>query len=211
MPRRQFLLAIVLTCAFCSLVGAVFQSQSPPNPITRDIIATAGKLIGLDFSDAKRDSMRDGLKDQMESYTKIRKVHLSNDVPPSISFNPIPNGMKIDSTRKPFRTSPVGAVALPANIEDVAFYSVGQLAELLKTRKLTSLQLTRMYLNRLKKYGPRLECVITLTEELALAQAKRADEEIAAGKYRGVLHGIPYGAKDLLSTKGIKTTWGSVP
>ena len=211
MPRRLFLLAIVLSCALCFLLGAVFQSQSPPNPITRDIIASAEKLIGLDFADAKRDSMRDGLKDQLENYNKIRKVHISNDVPPSILFNPIPNGMIIDSTRKPFRTGSVGAVALPANLEDVAFYSVGQLAELLRTKKLTSMQLTRMYLNRLKKYGPKLECVITLTEDLALAQAKRADDEIAAGKYRGPLHGIPYGAKDLLSTKGIKTTWGSVP
>ncbi|MGH7457039.1 MAG: amidase, partial [bacterium] len=88
---------------------------------------------------------------------------------------------------------------------------VGDLAELIRTRRVTSTQLTQMYLDRLKKYGPKLECVVTLTEERALEQARRADEEIAAGKYRGPLHGIPYGAKDLLAAKGYKTTWGSVP
>ena len=100
---------------------------------------------------------------------------------------------------------------MPDKIEDLAFYSVRQLAELIRTKKITSVQLTRMYIDRLKKYGPKLECVVTLTESLAIAQAERADAEIAAGKYRGLLHGIPYGAKDLLATKGIRTTWGSVP
>jgi Asp-tRNA(Asn)/Glu-tRNA(Gln) amidotransferase A subunit family amidase len=104
-----------------------------------------------------------------------------------------------------------GKVTLPSNPDDLAFYSVGQLAELIRTRKLSSEKLTRLYLDRLKRYGPRLECVITLTEELALEQARRADAEIAAGKYRGPLHGIPYGAKDLLATQGIRTTWGAAP
>jgi Asp-tRNA(Asn)/Glu-tRNA(Gln) amidotransferase A subunit family amidase len=107
--------------------------------------------------------------------------------------------------------SPPAKLAAPANLDALAFASVGELAELIRTRKITSTQLTKMYLERLKKYGPKLECVVSLTEELALKQAQRADQEIAAGKYRGPLHGIPYGAKDLLATKGYKTTWGSVP
>ncbi|MFN7140187.1 MAG: amidase, partial [Limisphaerales bacterium] len=94
---------------------------------------------------------------------------------------------------------------------EVAFWSIPQLAYLIKSRQVTSEELTAMYVARLKEWGPKLECVITLTEELALEQARRADHEIAAGRYKGLLHGIPYGAKDLLSTKGIKTTWGSVP
>ncbi|MCL4551868.1 MAG: amidase, partial [Bacteroidetes bacterium] len=102
-------------------------------------------------------------------------------------------------------------VKMPAKIEDLAFYSIGELAHLLKTRKVTSTQLTKMYLERLKKFGPKLHCVITLTEERALAEAKKADEEIAKGKYRGILHGIPYGVKDLLSTKTYNTTWGAAP
>ena len=100
---------------------------------------------------------------------------------------------------------------VPKTLEEVAFYSIGQLSELIRTRKVTSQQLTTMYLGRLKKYGPKLECVVTLTEELAMKQAKQADREIAKGRYRGPLHGIPYGAKDLLAVKGYKTTWGSVP
>ncbi|GAI43287.1 unnamed protein product, partial [marine sediment metagenome] len=100
-------------------------------------------------------------------------------------------------------------IQVPSNFEDLAFYPVTELAQLIKSRKITSTELTQFYIERLKKFGPRLECVITLTEELALAQAKRADKEIASGRYRGPLHGIPWGAKDLLSTKGIKTTWGA--
>src|SRR4029077_4715691 len=99
----------------------------------------------------------------------------------------------------------------PKNIEDVAFYSVRQLAELVRSRKVSSVALTDMYLARLKKYDPMLKFVITLAEDRALAQAKEADRDIAAGKYRGPLHGIPWGAKDLLAVKGYKTTWGAEP
>ncbi|MBM2844946.1 MAG: Amidase, partial [Bacteroidetes bacterium] len=126
-------------------------------------------------------------------------------------FNPIPVGMKFEKSRTPFIATPPGKVVLPADKEELAFYSVGQLGFLLKTRQISSVELTRMYLDRLKRYGPKLECVITLTEDIAMHQARRADKEIADGKYRGPLHGIPYGAKDLLSTKGVRTTWGSVP
>jgi len=110
--------------------------------------------------------MLDGLKDQLASYQNIRKVELANSIPPAITFNPIPVGMKFELARKEFVASSVGNVIVPANIDDLAFYSVGQLAELIRTRKVTSVQLTTMYLNRLKKYGPKLLCVITLTEDL---------------------------------------------
>jgi Asp-tRNA(Asn)/Glu-tRNA(Gln) amidotransferase A subunit family amidase len=204
-------LFIVIACSLFFLLGAIVADQTSAPAITREIVASAEKLIGLNFADAKRDSMLDDLKDQLTSFQNIRKVAIPNSVPPAITLNPIPVGMKFETVRKPFVISPVGKVSVPASIEDLAFYSVGQLAELIKSRKVSSEQLTRMYLGRLKKYGPKLECVITLTEELAIAQARRADAEIAAGKYRGPLHGIPYGVKDLLSAKGYKTTWGSVP
>jgi Asp-tRNA(Asn)/Glu-tRNA(Gln) amidotransferase A subunit family amidase len=179
--------------------------------LSRDEAAAAEKLAGLRFNEAKRDSMLDDLKDNLASYRKLRELHLDNGVPPALNFNPVPVGMRFDAQRKPFVMSATKKPTAPANLEELAFASLGELAELLRTRKITSTQLTQMYLGRLKKYGPKLECVITLTEEPALKQARRADEEIARGKYRGPLHGIPYGAKDLLATKGYKTTWGSVP
>lgn len=204
-------LSVALVCALFFLLGAYVADQTTAPALTREIVASAEKLIGLNFSDAKRDSMLDGLKDQATSYQNIRKVALTNSIPPAITLNPIPVGMKFDTVRKPFIMSKPGKVTVPTNFEDLAFYSVSQLAELVRSRKITSEQLTTMYLNRLKKYSPELECVITITEDLAMKQAKAADAEIAAGKYRGPLHGIPCGVKDLLATKGYKTTWGSVP
>ena len=181
------------------------------NTITRQIVEDAEEIIGLHFSTAKEESMLVGLSDQLKNYRNIRNVSLPNEVPSALLFNPIPVGMKLQTQRKPFQASDYRSVVLPPIMEDLAFYSIGQLAQLLKSRKVTSVQLTNIYLNRLKKYGPKLECVITLTEEIALREAKQADEEIAAGKYRGKLHGIPYGIKDLFATKGVRTTWGSVP
>jgi Asp-tRNA(Asn)/Glu-tRNA(Gln) amidotransferase A subunit family amidase len=185
--------------------------QTNTNPITRQVVVDAEKLIGLDFSEAKIDLMLGDLKEQVGSFEALHRFAFSNDVPPALLFNPIPVGMKFETQRRKFKLSSMGKVRLPANLDDLAFYSVGELAALIRTRQITSERLTRFYLERLKKYGPRLECVVTLTEDLALKQARRADAEIAAGKYRGPLHGIPYGAKDLLAVKGIRTTWGSAP
>ncbi len=192
------------------LLGAAYQAQDD-HPITKEIVAAAEKVIGLEFTDTERDSMLDGLQRNLKSYEKIRQLKIDNAVPPALQFNPIPVGARFDTLRKPLVTSPVGEVQLPENLEDIAFYSVAQLAELIRTRRITSVQLTKMYLARLKKYDPILHAVVTLTEDLALKQARRADEEIAAGKYRGPLHGIPYGAKDLLAVKGYPTTWGAMP
>jgi Asp-tRNA(Asn)/Glu-tRNA(Gln) amidotransferase A subunit family amidase len=193
---------LVPTAAFC---------QTDTNAISRQTVSDAERLIGLDFSDAKIDMMLPGLRNQLNDFEAMRKFPLSNSVPPAMQFNPIPVGMKFDAKHKKFRLIPAGKVKLPQNMDELAFYSVRQLGELVKGRQITSEKLTRFYLERLKKYGPKLECVVTLTEELALAQAKRADAEIAAGHYRGPLHGIPYGAKDLLATKDIPTTWGAAP
>ena len=187
------------------------QQGKKPVPFSADVVGQAQKIHGLEFSDAERDSMLDNLGDNLENYGKLRSITLPNSIPPSLHFNPIPVGFQFEKERKPFKKSPSPKVSAPENIEDLAFASVGYLSELIRRRKITSLQLTTMYIERLKKYGPKLECVITLTEDLALRQAKKADEEIAKGKYRGPLHGIPYGAKDLLSVKGYRTTWGSVP
>lgn len=209
MPKRVGLILTAALAAFALLTGMLV--QNPSILITRDMIASAEKIIGLGFSDAKRDSMIEGLQEQLGNYENIRKVPLANDVLPSVLFNPIPSGFKFETAKSSFKESKIASVAMPAAIEDLAFYSVSELAYLVKNKKVSSVQLTQMYLSRLKKYGSKLECVITLTEERAMKQAKQADEEIAKGKYRGPLHGIPYGVKDLLSTKAYKTTWGSVP
>jgi Asp-tRNA(Asn)/Glu-tRNA(Gln) amidotransferase A subunit family amidase len=205
---RQFQLALV---ALFLLQATQSHGQTNTNPITREAAMDAEKLIGLDFSEVKIDMLLPGLREQWRQFDGIRKFPLSNSIPPAVVFNPIPVGLKLESERKKFKISSPGKVKLPANPDDLAYYSVGQLGALLKTRQITSEQLTRFYLERLKKYGPKLECVVTLTEDLALQQARRADTEIAAGHYRGPLHGIPYGAKDLLATKGVPTTWGSAP
>lgn len=151
------------------------------------------------------------LRRNIRSYEQMREVVLENHVPPSIQFNPLLPDMIIDKESISFSFSTDPEIQLPENLEDLAFYPITALAQLIRSRKITSVELTNLYLDRLKKYGPRLECVITLTNGLALKQAKKADEEIGAGRYRGPLHGIPWGAKDLLATKGIRTTWGAMP
>ena len=190
------------------LLSATVYSQD--SITTRDIIS-AEKIIGLQFTDAKRDSLLNDVQYQLENFKNLRSLSLANDVMPSILFNPIPVGFKLPSSKSVFVPKGSGTVTLPTDVNDLAFSSVGELAALIKSRKITSEQLTRMYIERIKRYGPMLECIITVTESLAIAQAQTADKEIAAGKYRGPLHGIPYGAKDLLAAKEYPTTWGSVP
>lgn len=189
--------------------GAVALRYFKGRTITTQDVAAAEKIIGVRFSAKERRMMIDSLKDNLKNYAEMRKVSLANQVSPSLYFNPLPAGMALEKKSTSLDIDLASEAQMPDKFEDLAFYPLADLARLIKSRKLTSVQLTSLYLQRLKKYGPRLECVITLTEELALKQAERADEEIAAGRYRGVLHGIPWGAKDLLSTKGIKTTWGA--
>lgn len=196
---------------FAAAICFPLTAEEEKSSVTVDVVAAAEKIIGLNFTAVERDSMLDDLNDNLKSYKEIRNVPIDNTIPPSLQFNPVPSGVEYETVRKGFRAGPPGNKNLPADLEKLAFYSVRDLAELVRTRKISSTELTRMYVGRLKKYGAKLECVITLTEDLALEQAKRADEEISAGRYRGLLHGIPYGAKDLLAVKGYKTTWGAAP
>ncbi len=208
MIRRR---KVVLLCVASFFLGTFVQGKTEKNPITTAIVAQAEKLIGLIFTSQERKLMLEDLNDLHKGYQNLRKVSLPNHIPPALLFHPVLPGMKVRNQRNESEWRFLGDVAVPENEDHLAFYSVAQLGELIRQSKITCQQLTHLYLERLKKYGPKLLCVITLTEELALQQAKKADDEIAAGKYRGPLHGIPYGAKDLLSTKGIPTTWGSVP
>ena len=195
------------------LLGVFIFSSSiaQEKKITKENVQHAEKIIGIDFNDAERDSMLDNLNEQLENYQNIWKLNLANSIPPAISFNPIPVGFQFNRKQLPLKFSNYSYAKLPKNPDDLAYYSIGELANLIKTKQITSTQLTKFFIERLKKYSPKLYNVITLTEERALAEAKKADEEIAKGKYRGMLHGIPFGVKDLLSTKKYKTTWGATP
>jgi len=177
---------------------------------SRDL-ESAEKILGLEFTSKERKMMLQRLGRGATNYQSLRSYSIPNHIPPAVQFNPLPPGKVFSMEKRPFVFKPDPGIQVPDDIEALAFYPVTALASLLQTRKITSVELTNLYLNRLKKYGGRLECVVTLTEEMALRQAKRADEEIAAGIIRSPLHGIPWGAKDLLAVKGYPTTWGAKP
>src|SRR4030042_688508 len=226
-------LLLVLGAAAALVIGGAFALHHfKGKKIHTEDISSAEKIAGLRFTHKERNLMLDDLRETAGSYAELGRVDLPNHVPPALQLNPIqPGTQKKGTVRFSSPPGPVGvaqktenqkigpspfslseeAAERPSDLEDLAFAPVTTLARLIRSREVTSTERTQMYLARLKKYGPRLECVIPLTEDLALAQAKRADEEIAAGRYRGPLHGIPYGAKDLFATEGIRTTWGSKP
>lgn len=177
------------------------------------MLAGAEGLLGLEFTKEERDLMLEGLEDLREDYGKIREVRLDNAVAPALRFDPepFPDDAPAVAKRGEIRLSAASPEVPPADLDEAAFWPVTRLAPLVREGKVSSVALTRMYLNRLKRFDPALHAVVTLTEERALTEAERADREIAEGKYRGPLHGIPWGAKDLLAARGYRTTWGSVP
>lgn len=191
--------------------GVLYIISAGQNDITTENIAHAENIIGLSFSEAQRDSMIDGLSQYRSSYETIRAYGLDNSIPPAITFDPLPAGYSFDGNKSGLDLQDLSDIQLPDNPDDLAFYTIRELSALIKTRQISSVQLTDFYLERLKQYDPVLECVITFTEERAMQKARQADKEIEAGHYRGLLHGIPYGIKDLFSTKEYKTTWGAMP
>ncbi|HET6528342.1 MAG TPA: amidase [Balneolaceae bacterium] len=187
-------------------VQRAFQSE-----ISTQNIQQAANILGLSFTPAERDSMIGALEDQREAYQELRKLELENSIPPALIFNPIPVGKTFNKVEKPENWNIPTDVELPEDRSKLAYYTVTELASLIKQRKITSVELTKFFLDRLKTYGDTLEAIITLTEELAMKQAREMDEELANGHYRGPLHGIPYGLKDLFAVEGYKTTWGAEP
>ncbi len=205
------ILTITSLCGFSFVCGAFITQKLENSPITVAVVTEAEKLIGIDFSPAQADSMLNGLNDHRKAYEELRKLHLSNNVVPALNFNPIPVGFVYPDKTNGFLLDKRSTTVLPADKNELAFYTIRQLADLIRTKKITSVELTKFFIDRLKKYDPKLLFVVNYTEELALKQAAQADAEIKAGHYKGILHGIPFGVKDLLSVKGYKTTWGSVP
>jgi Asp-tRNA(Asn)/Glu-tRNA(Gln) amidotransferase A subunit family amidase len=186
------------------------QQSQQPDKITQEMLHSAGQLFGIDLTDAQEAMALSGINRNLTSYETLRKIDVPLDTEPATAFHPAPPGKKFNATRTRRTMSKVDPPKF-SSIEELAFSPVTQLAELVRTKQVSPVALTRMYLERLKKYGPKLLCVVTLTEELALKQAEDAEREIKRGKYRGPLHGIPCGIKDLFATKGIKTTWGAEP
>lgn len=208
MKKSKRLLLTLIAISF--LLGA-FTSRHLFEAITADDVKKAGKIIGLEMTGPEIDSLLPGLEELREDYAANRATSIPNSVNPALTFNPKPIGFKADMRSTGASFSNPGEIKMPENKADLAYYSVRELAELLRTQQITSEELTKFYLERLKKYDPQLKCVITLTEETALAQSRKADREIKNGNYKGLLHGMPYGAKDLLATKDHKTTWGAEP
>ena len=176
-----------------------------------DSLAIAESYLGLSFNEAKRDSMIEGVRGRLSSAEAIHNYKLENSIRPALIFNPVPVGFEVNKDQKEIDWELPQNVSLPENMDELAYFSVAQLASLIKQNKITSLELTEFFIERLKTYGDTLQCIITLTEDRAIAQAKKVDQELASGIYRGPLHGIPYGAKDLLALEGYKTTWGAMP
>ena len=232
--RRQFLIKAplgLLAVATASHAGQA-AAQTPP-PVTPGAPPTFGalpavgpevspttfteaeKLAQVTMTAAEREmaakSWRTSMAAMLERRTGPRKVALEDGAVPATQWNPVLPGMKVGPARDRFVRSKATVEPLPKNDDDIAFSPVSKLSRWIETRALTSERLTRIYLERIKRFDPKLRCIITLTADHALAQAKKADQEIAAGNYRGPLHGIPYGVKDLLDTAGIATTWGAEP
>ncbi|MFN2492065.1 MAG: amidase [Pyrinomonadaceae bacterium] len=186
-------------------------SPSPtPLRVTKDMLRQFEKLIGIELTDAEEAMALPNANTNLERYETLRKIEIPLDTEPATLFHPALPGKKFNIKPGRFKLSKV-AINPFRSLDDLAFATIPQLAELIRTRKVSPVELTKMYLARLKKYGPKLNCVVTLTEELAMKQAADAESEIRSGKYRGPLHGIAWGAKDLFATKGIRTTWGAEP
>jgi Asp-tRNA(Asn)/Glu-tRNA(Gln) amidotransferase A subunit family amidase len=210
--RRRFIAHFAGLGLGTTLVPGVLWARmqdAGTSAVTLQMVTDALQLSGIELSETDRKAMVDSANQNLTRYQELRKIHIPNDVSPPFHFSAVVPGIDVNKTRLPFRLSAAPAVKRPANLEDVACWPVRHLAELLRTRQVTSSELTEMYLARLHRYNPKLNNVVTFLDDYGRAEAKGADSEIAAGKYKGPLHGIPWGAKDIISVKGFKTTWGS--
>src|SRR5450432_1552763 len=199
---KKSLVSLSMLCIF---------SAGAQDSVTISQIISAENMFALHFTPAKRDSMANGLTDKLKTYNYLHAQNLNNDVPLPLWYSPVLPGMTVPRKQLPVSFILPEQFTVPSDRNRLAFYSIIQLASLIKNKKISSEQLTRFYLDRLKKYGPVLHCVIEITEDIAIRQARAADAEIAAGKYRGPLQGIPFGIKDLFAVAGTHTTWGTPP
>ena len=199
---------IIITCLLLSL--GLFVSAQDSSIQKKDLISSA-KLFDLSFTTKEIDTLYSDVIDNIANFKAMHNLPLANSVPLSMWQTPVLPGMHFNEVQKTILWKLDNTVQLPTNKNELAFYSVEQLASLIKNKKISSLALTQFFIERIKKWGDTLQCVISIQEDMAYAQARKADAELAQGKYRGLLHGIPYGLKDLFAVKGTKTTWGAAP
>jgi Asp-tRNA(Asn)/Glu-tRNA(Gln) amidotransferase A subunit family amidase len=226
--RRQFLIRASVGALGAAAIRSGAQTTPPPGTppafgtgpqvgpeVSATTFAEAEKLVQVELSEKERtvaaSSWRSNMAALYERRTGPRKVSIEPTLAPALLWNPVPPGLQSGPENQRFDRSSNDPGPLPSRDEDIAFAAVTRLSRWIERRQLTSERLTNIYLERLERYNRELRCVITLTRDLALAQAKQADAEIASGSYRGPLHGIPWGAKDLLDTAGIPTTYGAEP
>lgn len=205
-----FVSASLLFTAFLLL----WDGGNPDGPIRDRTIRHAQRIIGFDFTAAEREQMLEDVAGIRRELDSTRSVTIANDVSPAFHFDPLPPGRpfpELSGAPLSFRGAVGERATLPENRDDLAFYTVRELSQLIRSRQITSVELTEFFLDRLRRFDPQLEAVISLTEERAMQQARERDDELARGVYRGPLHGIPWGAKDLLAVEGTSTTWGAMP
>lgn len=211
--RRSFLAQFsALGLGSTLLPGVLWADVARGREITTESITAAAELAGVSFTDEEKEQMLAAVKRQSQQIQALHEVPLANATAPAIHFNPLPRPEALPTgPQRPIRVSRQTARRAPADLEALAYEPVTLLSDLIRRREVTSAQLTSMYITRLKRLDPQLLCVTTLLEDRAMAKARAADAEIAAGRYRGPLHGIPWGAKDLLAVAGAPTTWGTAP
>jgi Asp-tRNA(Asn)/Glu-tRNA(Gln) amidotransferase A subunit family amidase len=210
--RRRFMATFAGAGLGSTLVPGVLWARmqdAAAQRVTLAMVDDALKLAGVEIGEEEKKALVETANRNLTGYEELRKLHIPPDVSPPFHFSPVVPGMTVNKTRMSFRLSSAPSVKRPANLEEAAFWPLRHLGELIRTRQVTSLELTEMYLARLHRYNPLLNNVVTFLDDYGRAEARRADAEIAAGKYKGPLHGIPWGAKDIISVKGFKTTWGS--
>jgi Asp-tRNA(Asn)/Glu-tRNA(Gln) amidotransferase A subunit family amidase/Asp-tRNA(Asn)/Glu-tRNA(Gln) amidotransferase C subunit len=211
MDRREFTAFFAASGLGGALLpGVLWGIVQGQERVTREMVERAEKIAGLEFTDEQRERIARGLSSNLRAIEQLREVKLPNEVPPALRFNPVLPGMRLRMLQREMRrTQP--AVQRPERLEDVAFWPVTHLAELVRTRQVMPSELVKMYLARIRRFDPQLHAVVTLTEERALEQAARLDADLRNGIWHGPLHGIPWGAKDLLAARGYPTTWGASP
>lgn len=200
--RKLFILFFISSFSFSS------QAQ---DTVTKEDIVIAAKLADVKFTQKEIDTMHAGVLENWREIQRMHKQTLSNSVPLSMWQIPVTFALGVPVKQQEIKWNIPANVSLPANRNDLAFYSVAQLSSLIKNKKISSVELTRFFIDRLKKFSDSLQCVVSFTEDIAMQQARAADSLLAKGKYLGLLHGIPYGLKDLFAVKGTRTTWGAAP